>query len=254
VDEKTKYICYSVAIILLVLGGIFWPQPDESKEILSMLPARLDSAYAHSQDDKLIVTTGIIEQQWKWTGYGFVTVSLKQKGSDKNWADKIPAYNCDWQIPGLIENKTKGKLISLTTNPGRVEGEKQQYMEVAVIVFYRSAKLKVKYTIWAYPNSPKLRTQIAVMGTKKFKSIKPKSENSKTTFARTAYLPTNIDELQQGASFFVLEDANDAEFVVTNNGLEIMALGLDLADINKDKFKKAGAVWTQAYRPEIVEE
>ena len=44
---------------------------------------RLENASVMTQDDEIIVSTGIVSGRWIWTGEGFVTIGFKNDKDDK---------------------------------------------------------------------------------------------------------------------------------------------------------------------------
>ena len=64
---------------------------------LDNISLKLDSACAKTKNNLLIVNTGVIERQWKWTGKGFVTVSLRKLDSGQQWANTNTEQNCFWR-------------------------------------------------------------------------------------------------------------------------------------------------------------
>ncbi|UBM59142.1 alpha-galactosidase [Marinilongibacter aquaticus] len=121
------------------------------------------TASAVFKENILTVATGKVERKWKWTGQGLVTIGLKNQKTQKEWKNTSSNVGADWAYYGLIDN-TKGELISITPSHANDEGFSSDYLEVSAIVYYASAETYVKYTIWAFPDAPGLRTQVFFKG------------------------------------------------------------------------------------------
>jgi len=128
---------------------------------LPVLEGRLGAASVKTANDTLTVGTGIIERQWRWTGQGFVTCAVKDLVSDREWADAKPAVTSDWQLPGTSGD---AHLIALSARPDDDEGFTTRHLVVTAEILYPASGVTVKYTVWAYPDAPGLRTQLWIKG------------------------------------------------------------------------------------------
>lgn len=121
-------------------------------QVLPNLDKSFENAKAYTQKNLLIVSTGKIERQWKWTGNGFATTQIV------NPAGEIIATNsgqsADWDLGELGE----GKLVSLNAFQDDDEHFTSEHLVVEAEIEYE--KLQVKYVIWAYPGASGLRTQL----------------------------------------------------------------------------------------------
>ena len=61
----------------------------------------LGGARVAFREDRLAASTGEMRREWRWTGYGFVTVALENLVSGRSWCQVQPAHACDWVLPGL---------------------------------------------------------------------------------------------------------------------------------------------------------
>lgn len=145
----------------------------------------LGKAIVTHNKDRLIANTGEIERVWKWAGGGFVTVSLKNIDSGKEWAG-TPKYRCDWSLPGLIDDSTEANLLNLTANPGTDEGFTSQHIEVIAEIEYPESGILVQFVIWIYPDSPGIRTQIRIKGLDGF------SAGNSEEYSRSDYIPVKF--------------------------------------------------------------
>ncbi len=137
---------------------------------LDDISLKLDSASVKSKNNLLIVNTGVIERRWKWTDKGFVTVSLMQLDSGHQWANTNIEHLCDWSLPGIIDNSSEAKLIKLSAEKSDDNGFTSEHIEVIAEIKYPKSKLLLQYIIWAYPDSPGIRTQIRVKALDGFKA------------------------------------------------------------------------------------
>jgi len=137
---------------------------------LDDISLKLDAANVKSKNNLLIANTGVIERRWKWTGKGFVTVSLRQLDSGRQWANTNTEYLCDWSLPGIIGNSSEAKLTKLTAEKSDDNGFTTEHIEVVAEIKYPKSKLALQYVIWVYPNSPGIRTQLRVKALEGFKA------------------------------------------------------------------------------------
>jgi len=127
---------------------------------IDSLSLKFDSACVKTKNNLLIVNTGLIERRWKWTGKGFVTVSLRKLDSGHQWANTNTEHLCDWSLPGIIDNSSNAKLTKLTAVKSDDNGFTSEHIEVVAEIKYPKSKLVLQYIIWVYPDSPGIRTQI----------------------------------------------------------------------------------------------
>jgi len=122
--------------------------------------AALGPARVSFEGGRLIVTTGRVTRQWRWTGAGLATVSLVDVESGRQWVTGEPACRCDWSLAGRIDGDSAAELISLTAAESDDEGFTSGHLEVIAAIEYPRAKVAVQVVIWAYPDAPGLRTQL----------------------------------------------------------------------------------------------
>lgn len=68
--------------------------------MLSELSFKLGDASVTTDGEFLVVSTGLIERRWLWTGKGLVTFGLRDVSRGREWADVNPDCVSDWSIPG----------------------------------------------------------------------------------------------------------------------------------------------------------
>lgn len=121
----------------------------------------LENARATFQDGMLTVTTGKITRQWHWTGAGFLTVSMKNVKTGKEWCGKKPLHICDWSLPSKIDNSSRAKLISvecIETDDGHFTSK---HLLVSALIQYDSG-LELRFLIRVYPDAAGIWTALEV--------------------------------------------------------------------------------------------
>lgn len=119
----------------------------------------LKNAKAHTEDNLLIVSTGKISRSWAWSDTGFVTEKITDLDSGKSW--EYSGTNCDWQLPDAKET-AKAEIVSISAEISDDEGFTSQHIAVTSEIFYPDTGIVIQWNIWAYPNAPGIRTQLAV--------------------------------------------------------------------------------------------
>lgn len=122
----------------------------------------LREAKAYTDGDHLVVTTGVLRREWKWTGRGFATCAIVDLRSQRSWAGEVSG--CDWQLPDGSE-PTDAIIHELTATVQDDQGFTSEHIAVTVEIDYPSSGLVVCWTVWVYPDSPGIRTQLAAKTT-----------------------------------------------------------------------------------------
>lgn len=120
-------------------------------------------ASASFAQNRLVLSTGLVQRTWSWTGEGLVTTSLENVKTKKQWVNTKPNVTADWAYYGLIDG-TQGELLSIKPSVGNDEGFTSEYLQIEAIVYYKAVDTYVKYQAWAYPNAPGIRTQVFFKG------------------------------------------------------------------------------------------
>ncbi len=162
-------------------------------EALPPLNARLETAHCSTEGDTLVVSTGRIERRWRWTGKGLMTVGLRDLARGREWCSAVPALACDWAYPGLIEDSSSARMVSLTAAEGNDEGFTSQHLGVTAEIEYPAQGLTLRYVIWTYPDAPGIRTQLWVRGDRR-----PSPRGAE---GRVDYLPVDLAKLRPRAIF-----------------------------------------------------
>ncbi len=155
---RTKHL--QVAIFILLIGNTITVVFGNAN-LADPVEISFDDASVQFKDDQLSVCTGRISRTWEWTGFGFLTVSLKDLESDHEWCSDNSLYQCDWSFPGLIDQDTKARLISLTADVKNDEQFTSKHIEVIAEIHYQSG-IAVQFSVWVYPEVSGVRTQLKV--------------------------------------------------------------------------------------------
>jgi hypothetical protein len=150
-----------------------WLTPLSAAE-LPKLDASLGMARATTQGDTLTVTTGPITRTWKLTPNGLRTTALASIYGTFPSVSSPMATGADWEAKGWIDATTDAKLVALTAQPGTDDDFTSSHLEVVAEFEYPTAKTLLRYTVWAFPGSDGLRTQLW------FKNVPGTTKNFKT--------------------------------------------------------------------------
>lgn len=165
------------------------------------LSATLGTARVEVHGDQLEVFTGRIRRVWRWTGNGLVTVKIEDCARQQNPLLPTPAYACDWDLPGAIDDGSSAELVSMTVAPDDDDGFTNKHLQVMATIRYEAAKLELQFIIWVYPDAPGIRTQLRAKSLAGFdpkdlqwddRSIKSHGGTLLMPGARVDYLPLDI--------------------------------------------------------------
>ncbi len=248
--------------------------------------AQLRTAVVRSERNQLVVSTGVIERRWQWTGKGLATVGLKDLRSNREWATVEPTRECDWSHP--ISNPEEDAVLEgLVAKESTDDGFTSPHLSVTVTVGYPANGLTMKYVIWVYPDAPGIRTQLLLRG-----------EPSVTfTGSKVDHIPVSTKGLQRRAigyyndtqnrhtpetpllreevvtdptvdwaSILCLEDARGGiatvkeshkcvnqtgvytgDFSIDDDGLSNTGMGLESKHLRKDRYRACWATWVIVY-------
>lgn len=125
------------------------------------LDAHLESARVWTDGDTLHMTTGRMERAWTWKRCGLATTYLANLDSSHTWVQlSADAAQRDWRLPGLSDGPAQ--LVSLTAAPADDEGFTRPHLRMVAELHYPESGIDLRYVIWAYPDSPGIRTQLAL--------------------------------------------------------------------------------------------
>ena len=122
------------------------------------------------QENELLVSTGIVEGRWTWTGKGFVSTGFKNLQTDKEWVSKQPEHLADWDL-SLFDDDVE--LVSLTADISNDDNFTSQHIRIIAEMdyamsgkHYGESGIRLRFEIWAYPDAPGFRTQLFLKGIK----------------------------------------------------------------------------------------
>ncbi len=104
----------------------------------TILNANFKDCYARFVNNKLVVGNSKMERTWHWTGKGFLTSSLLNKISGKEWCNVKPTIDSDWQLPSVGYKLPEGKILKLEA---KENDDEKSLMMVATIVWFASPLL-----------------------------------------------------------------------------------------------------------------
>lgn len=187
-----------IFILIILIAGC--------KSNLPFLNVNTLGASAVTTGQDIVISTGVVEGKWKWTGKGFVTNGFKNLRTGTEWVSAENKNSADWNLglPGM----DKAKLISLEAMESDDESFTSKHIAVVATIEYPKANIELKYLILAYPGAPGLRTQLLVKGKEGY--IPDSIFNS--NMAQTDYLPINVTGLKlQTVGFYNDHDGRNAD-------------------------------------------
>ncbi|MFI3259342.1 MAG: hypothetical protein R3Y16_04520 [Rikenellaceae bacterium] len=201
-------------------------------ETLPTLNAKYESATAQTKGDRLTVSTGEIERVWVLTDEGLSTKSIKNLKTGKVWSCDSEA--CDWSIEGLTDTdaESRAQLLSLTATQSNDEKFTSEHIDVVAELYYPATETTIKYHIWAYPNSPGIRTQLFIKGDNKLATLTERAAEGSTFKSVKG----------QAKSSYEANGVAGKHFASTLEGeqIEIQAYGIEL----DKKYKMGVSLWS----------
>ena len=174
----------------------------------------LENARATFQDSILTVTTGKVTRQWRWTGAGFLTVSMKNVQSGKEWCGKKPLHLSDWNLPAKIDNSSLAKLESIDCIETDDEHFTSNHLLISALIKY-DCGLELRFLIRVYPDAPGIWTAIEVKSLNGFSpegipvdlsTYKSYGSNQPLKIARSEYIPVDFSQKNQRRYWGIYND------------------------------------------------
>lgn len=125
---------------------------------------RLGPARAVFDGHTLCVATGVVERKWRWTGNGFLTCSLRNSQSSREWCRPQTTDRCDWLLPPSPQEPGAARLVDVRLSESDDQGFTSAHLACWAEVEYPQERLVVLFIAWAYPNAPGIRTQLRIEG------------------------------------------------------------------------------------------
>jgi hypothetical protein len=153
------------------------------------------------RNNRLIVSSGKIERTWEWTGKGFLTTSIRNQVTGKEYAMESGKFKCDWDLPGSLTDSSAAELEDLKISEDDDEGFTTRHLQVISTIRYPDAKLEVQHVIWIFSDAPGIRTQLRIKAIEGFSPAGLPDDEGKrmdsghwisVPGARTEYLPIDF--------------------------------------------------------------
>ena len=174
----------------------------------------LKNANFSFSENILTVSTGKVQRQWKWTGNGFLTTSLINLGSGKEWAATIPDHTSDWDLPTKIGSESSAELISVNCIESDDEKFTTQHLLITAHMKYNCG-LEVQFLIRVYPNAPGIWTALNVKALESFSidgipedisTRKSYGSRQPVKIARSEYIPVDFSQPNQRRYWGIYND------------------------------------------------
>lgn len=130
--------------------------------MIPLIDCSLGAARAYTEGDRLVVTTGSVRFVWKWTEAGFATLAVIDLHSPRSWDGGTGV--CDWQLPGASE-PSHAVIRELSASVADDEGFTSSHVAVRAEIDYPGTGIALRWTVWAYPRAPGVRTQLSAKAT-----------------------------------------------------------------------------------------
>ncbi|BDD10200.1 hypothetical protein FUAX_26320 [Fulvitalea axinellae] len=145
------------ALVFTVLLALFAGCSKDDGPWQSVGDSRLGNAFVEMRGDNLAIGTGEISREFAWTERGLVSASVSRDGN-KAWASEepLPVFG----HPTWADAENPAVLKSVSVEKSDDEGFTSRHLELVVETEYPKLGLLAKYKVWAYPNTPGLRTQL----------------------------------------------------------------------------------------------
>ncbi len=121
---------------------------------------QLGAAYVRGDGTGFAVGTGVVERRWRFTPHGAATMRLARRGG-RRWV-RAGGFDCDWSLPGLTGDGEPAELIALDAEARRGVDYTADHVALEAVFRCSSAGFDVRYSVWAYPDAPGVRTQVAL--------------------------------------------------------------------------------------------
>ncbi len=99
---------------------------------------------------------------WEWTGAGFATRSIVDHCSHRSWEGGNDG--CDWQLPDTSEGAA-AEIRGIAATVQDDERFTSPHVAVTAEIAYPASGITLRWTVWAYPDAPGIRTHLAAMVT-----------------------------------------------------------------------------------------
>jgi len=177
-----------------------------STQLIQAVNLKYEGATAFSNKNEIVVSTGVVEGSWKWTGSGFVSAGFKNLATGTEWVSVENKNAADWNLglPGM----EKAILLSVEADVSDDDKFTSEHIAVIATIQYPKAKIELKDVIWVYPGAPGLRIQLLIKGKEDFDS----DARFNSDLAQTDFLPVKVNGLKfQTVGFYNDHDGRNAD-------------------------------------------
>ncbi len=132
---------------------------------------KLGAASVISDGSELRVSSGRCERVWTWTGRGFFTTAVRHLPGRSEWvldSDGDDSAGADWVLPVCEEQNPTAEIVDVICRRSNDEGFTSEHLAFEAEIAYPSVHLAIRFTVWAYPQAPGLRTQFFIRSLKGF--------------------------------------------------------------------------------------
>lgn len=119
---------------------------------------RLGQAHAAWDGQHLLLDTGRVSRRWRLSAHGLATVSLRHRDGGELIAAP-PA--CDWELPGGLP-LADARLLAVDLTEDDDEGFALPHLRAELRFAYPAAGVELRFTAWALPDAPGVRTVLAL--------------------------------------------------------------------------------------------
>ncbi|MDT8388988.1 MAG: hypothetical protein RRC34_00580 [Lentisphaeria bacterium] len=133
-----------------------------STPVFPPLDQSFKSAQASFNGTSLTITSGKTTRRWTWTGRGFLTTQVSDDTGMVWTLDQRGDRDADWLLPVCFDANPSAVPVSMEANVSNDEGFTSDHLAVTAEMTYPTAKLSLRFTVWAYPDAPGLRTSLHI--------------------------------------------------------------------------------------------
>ncbi len=139
-----------------------------------MIPQNLelDDVRLSFDGQKIEVVAGQIERHLRLTPFGLKTCVLRDNATGRVWTNDEKATGADWSVFVIADGKTPGELLDCTLQKVEADPFTSDHLRAqATFRFaYLDSHFDLRWSVWVYPHTSGMRTQIALKAGREFDS------------------------------------------------------------------------------------